>query len=113
MNRGTGTTAHDLDVGILQELGANVDTKVSNGLETRNRESAMDHVTDSQVGEWGAQGHREAAWPTEGDKLQFVRVSGKATTEKPIANHLIVLSSSMGGGAKSGARGSDGAIIHI
>jgi len=112
-NCGTCATAHNLDVGIPRELGANIDTKVANGLGTRNGESTMDRVTDSQVGERGAQGRWEAAWPTEGDKFQLVRVSGKATTEKPIANHLIVLSSSTGGGAKSGARGSDGAIIHI
>jgi len=102
-NRRTGAAAHNLDMGIPRELGTNIDTKVVDGLGTRNSESAMDHVTDSQVGERGAQGCREAARPMEGDKLQLVRVSGEATMEEPIANHLIVLSSSTGGGVKSGA----------
>ena len=33
----------------------------------------------------------------KGDKLQFVGISGEATMEKPLADYLIVLSSSTGG----------------
>ena len=73
----------------------------------------MDCIVDSQVGERSTQGCWEVAWSMEGDKLQLVRVSSEATTEEPLANHLIVLSSSIGGGVKSGTRGSNGAVINV
>lgn len=63
---------HDLDMGIPQEFGTEVDPQVLDSLQTRDSEYAMDHIVDPQVGEWSTKGRREAARSSKGDEFQLI-----------------------------------------